>query len=165
MGKRTWVTDYWFRARLQSEIAHPLGVPFAGFRQIDEDMRNDLPGRVMDPPSVEGGHCHLKNNAEWVLLGRLRRQPCAPNTAGHPTERSVWSQTTVLRLSRLVLTSAQIASSHSRMMGCDRRTNDPRRTLSCDRHPMRHGAGPRVLRHRSTLSRASSLVLKGGGSA
>src|SRR3954469_23183915 len=92
MGKRTWVTDYWFRARLQSEIAHPLGVSFAGFRQIDEDMRNDLPGRVMDPPSVEGGHCH---------------QPCAPNTAGHPTERSVWSQTPVLRLSRLVLTSAQ----------------------------------------------------------
>ena len=43
-------------------------------------------------------------------------------------------------------------------MRCGRRTNDPRRTRSRDRHPKRHGAGYRVLRNRNALSRASALV-------
>ena len=38
---------------------------------------------------------------------------------------------------------------------CGRRINDPRRTRDCDRHPMRHGAGYRVLRRGNALSRRS----------
>ena len=43
-------------------------------------------------------------------------------------------------------------------MRCGRRTNDPRRTRSRDRHPKRHGAGYRVLRRGNALARASALV-------
>ena len=52
--KRTGVAEYRFGARLYSEIAQPLGVPFACSRKTDDGSRDCIARRIDYAPVMEG---------------------------------------------------------------------------------------------------------------